>query len=223
MNQAHIPDLGETIPARLQDSGSAAVRERILQAAGAAFAERGYAGVNLSELAIGLGLPRDRLMAFYPNKPALAREVVSHQARRWESLAVRTLEGDGPLLDEIEALTFRLASSYRVDPVARGGSRLSAERPLVPGQLPRPALAGLPQRLATLLAEAQCRGEVRPCVDPFRVADVIVAFFHGAQAVSQRQAWEPRSRRLPGALLGGGQTVPRRRGPPLIVRAPGGP
>lgn len=176
------------MPARREDGQSAAVRERILQAAGAAFAERGYAGVNLSELAIGLGLPRDRLMAFYPNKPALAREVVSHQARSWESMAVRTLEGDGPLLDGIEALTFQLASSYQVDAVARGGSRLSAERPVVPGQLPRPALAVLPQWFATLLTEAQRRGEVRPGVDPSHVAEVIVAFFHGAQAVSQRQA-----------------------------------
>ncbi|MGH2718114.1 MAG: hypothetical protein ACRDJU_06005 [Actinomycetota bacterium] len=164
------------------------MRERIVEAAGAAFAERGYAGVHLGELAIGLGLARDRLMSFYPNKPLLAREVVGRHARNWESLAGSELDPEGRLLDEIEALTYRLAYSYQVDALAQGGTRLSAERPVVPGELPRPALAWLLQRLSALLAEAQRRGEVKPCIDPPRVAGVIVAFFHGAHAVSQHPA-----------------------------------
>lgn len=77
-------------------------RDRILDAAEALFAKRGYAGVGLREVAEVVGLGKSSLFHHFKNKPQLYAAVCARILRRIEERLVATLAGGGTPSERLE-------------------------------------------------------------------------------------------------------------------------
>lgn len=159
-------------------------RELILTSAAAAFAERGYCGVNLADVVEELGFTKGALYFYFPNKESLASEIVDRHFAAWEPLVPAALEKTDDYLEALVMVTHQVADAFRSDPIARAGTRLSSERNLINADLPEP-FVGWIARLTDLLRKAQAAGQLQDGTEPRQLARLIVSFFYGAQAVSE--------------------------------------
>jgi TetR/AcrR family transcriptional regulator len=80
----------------------ASSRERILDAAEALFAKRGYAGVGLREVAEVVGLGKSSLFHHFKNKPQLYAAVCARILSRIEERLMRTLAAGGTPTERLE-------------------------------------------------------------------------------------------------------------------------
>ncbi len=163
---------------------AAATRERIIAAAAAAFDERGYLGVNLREVVQDLGLTTGALYYFFKTKEDLAVEIVERHFAGWDDLVAEVVAHSTSRLDALVEVTYRVADAFTSDLVVRAGARLSAEREVIGAELHRP-YADWTTRLASLLDEATAAGEVRADLDSHATAEVVIATFFGAQAITR--------------------------------------
>lgn len=152
-------------------------------AAAEAFAERGYFGVNLTDVVEDLGLTKGALYFYFDCKDALVTEIVDRHFAAWDELASEVQAGTDDHLEAIVAASRAVADSYRTSAVARAGSRLSSERNLVNVDLPEP-FVGWVDWVTKALRAAKRAKQVRPDLDERAVAQMIVAFGYGAQHVS---------------------------------------
>lgn len=159
-------------------------RELILTAAAAAFADRGYCGVNLADVVEELGFTKGALYFYFPNKESLAAEIVQRHFAAWEPMLPAAIEETDDLIEALVEVTHKVAEAFRTDPIARAGTRLSAERNLINTTLPEPFLPWM-NRLTDLVRRAQEAGLVEETVDPKALARMVVSFFYGAQCVSE--------------------------------------
>ena len=153
-------------------------------AAAAAFAERGYCGVNLADVVEELGFTKGALYFYFPNKESLASEIVARHFEAWEGMLPAVLHETDDYLAALVELTHLVADAFRKDPIARAGTRLSSERNVINAQLPEP-FVGWIGKLTELIRLAQQAGQVREEVEPKVLARLVVSFFYGAQAISE--------------------------------------
>jgi TetR/AcrR family transcriptional regulator len=88
-------------------------RERILDAALASFAGRGYEATSLDALAAGLGVRKQTILYHFGTKDALLDSVIDRSAADLADALERALAKAGPGFQRVEALvktTFRLAA-----------------------------------------------------------------------------------------------------------------
>lgn len=79
-------------------------RDKILDAAERLFAQRGYAGVGLREVAEAVGLGKSSLFHHFKNKPELYAAVCARILARIESHLARGLARGGSSVDRLERL-----------------------------------------------------------------------------------------------------------------------
>lgn len=171
--------------ARRTDRGEE-TRSRILAAAAAAFAERGYAGTSMNELVRATGLTKGAFYFHFDSKEDLALEVFRWKHEEWQAMVAEAIEEGARALDQLVAVMGAVTECVEADPSARSLGRLAGE------------LSGDP-RLASvldvqfrswvefstdLLRRAQEEGDVRPDLDPREVSEVVVAGFIGLEHVS---------------------------------------
>ena len=77
-------------------------RDKILDVAEARFAQRGYTGVGLRELADAAGLGKSSLFHHFPSKMALYLAVLDRQLERIERAAGPSLEGVGNVVARLD-------------------------------------------------------------------------------------------------------------------------
>jgi AcrR family transcriptional regulator len=124
-----------------------ATRDRILDAALASFATRGYEATSLDTLAAGLGLTKQAILYHFASKAVLLDAVIDRSADELSAALEQALARAGP-------------GWARVDAVVRSVFRLAARQPellgllRVVGRLGQPAAARLTDRLDPLLARA---------------------------------------------------------------------
>jgi AcrR family transcriptional regulator len=119
--------------------GGASTSERILDAALASFATRGYEATSLDALADGLGVRKQSILYWFPSKEALLEAVIDRSA--------------GELRDALEGSLDRAGNGWaRVEAVVRSVFRLAARRPELLGLLREVSRLGPPA--ATRLVEA---------------------------------------------------------------------
>lgn len=150
-------------------------RRRILVAAGALIAERGYAGTSLSAILSAAGVSRGALQHHFPTKASIADAVADHERTALQP------PNDPVRLQALITLAHAHATALQTDPVLRGAVRLSTE--------PGPYMTTAPYQasmdiVADLLREADAHGELLPGVDPERSARHIVASYTGTQMLS---------------------------------------
>ncbi len=88
-------------------------RERILDAALASFAGRGYEATSLDAVAKGLDLTKQSILYWFPSKDALLEAVIARSAADLAEVLEEALEAAGAGWDRVEAVVrsvFRLAA-----------------------------------------------------------------------------------------------------------------
>jgi TetR/AcrR family transcriptional regulator len=123
-------------PATSTPSGTAG---RILQAALASFAGRGYDGTSLDALAAGLDVRKQTILYWFPSKEALLEAVVDQCASELSSVLEASLRGAGDGWGKVEA-------------VVRSVFRLAARRPEVLGLVRETGRLGPPTSTRFLAA-----------------------------------------------------------------------
>ena len=183
LNAAHPTRPPDKRVPKLRGERAEGTRQRIVEAAAVAFAERGYMGVNLADVVESLGLTKGALYYFFPTKESLAVEIVERHFQAWPPVVGEVLAAHDNELDAVVALTFHVATMFDSDALARAGTRLSAEHNLIEAELPKP-FVGWVDTVTDILNEGLENGTVRSGVDPRQSAEILVAFFAGAHRVA---------------------------------------
>lgn len=112
-------------------------RDKILDAAEALFAKRGYAGIGLSEVAETVGLGKSSLFHHFRSKPQLYAAVAARILARIEERLVRSLARGGDPLARLERWLDELIDLLAAHPTyARVLLRSLFEDDEMPGDLP---------------------------------------------------------------------------------------
>jgi len=141
--------------------GKGDTSERILDAALASFASRGYEATSLDALAEGLGVRKQSILYWFPSKEALLLAVIDRSAAE--------------LTDALEGSLDRAGNGWaRVEAVVRSVFRLAARRPELLGLLREMGRLGPPaatrlvealdplvQRASSFLEAEMCAGHMR--------------------------------------------------------------
>ena len=132
------------------------------------FAADGYRATSLADIARDAGVTPAAAYAYFTNKEALFTEAVDTDAAALIDEALTPVLA-GEFTNDWGDLFHRLLDAVDRHPLA--GRLLSGREPEFTGRmLDIPALAGLRKGLTELLAADQAAGEVRPDIDPQRIA-----------------------------------------------------
>lgn len=191
-----------------------ATRARIVETAARAFAENGFEGVSLSELATATGLSKGAFYFHFASKDELA--LATFRAKQ-EELVSRMLAGELPesASERLAMLLGRRARLIREDPslgcVTRLGSDLNVR------SAPGSTYGGFQQLALDLIAgvvrDGQARGEFRAGLDPDGAARAVFAAIVGMDTLSLLLSGgtdlEERSEELVELILPGLSVSPR--------------
>jgi AcrR family transcriptional regulator len=167
-----------------QQDRSVRTKAQVLAAAAELFAERGFRGTNIQDVADRVSMTKGAVYFHFPNKDSLAVGVVEAHYNRWPAILENVRDEEMSPLDAVERMFDRAAVAFRDDPIIQGGARLQIERDYIDAALPEPYI-GWMARVAAMLWEARDCGELREGVDPDAAARYLVAAFFGVQHVSE--------------------------------------
>ena len=150
-------------------------REKILDVAEARFAQRGYAGVGLRELAEAAGLGKSSLFHHFPTKAALYGAVLERVLERLDTRMRRALEASSDPREQLSAAVVALIDTLAEDPPA---ARLLLRSVFEDDDISpdAPELAASNTRLDALIArigEAITEGVAAGALQPLSVPDAI--------------------------------------------------
>jgi AcrR family transcriptional regulator len=166
-------------------------RERIVAVAETEFAERGFYGASVRELATALGMPTASLLHHYPTKEKIYDAVLANIASELGSVIGDALEGKANTRTKLRRLVIAFIEWTEGHPAR---SRLLL-RELMDNRgrvaaAKRMHLAPVVDRIAGLLHEGIARGEMRK-VDPFLATIWLagaIAYFEAAHPTLERIA-----------------------------------
>jgi len=142
-------------------------RDKILDAAEALFARRGYAGVGLREVAEVVGLGKSSLFHHFRNKPQLYAAVAARILVRLEGRLMRTLAGGGDPVARLERWLDELVDVLAENATyARVLLRSLFEDDDLPGDLPEEieahrAIESMMTSVSALVREGMSAGLIR--------------------------------------------------------------
>lgn len=186
-------------------------REKILEVAEARFAQRGFAGVGMRELALAAGLGKSSLFHHFPTKAELWVAVLERVIARIEAHVLPALAAAGAALARIERAVDALIDALAEHPAtARLLLRSLVEEDALDAAEPPGAAAveariqALVARFAALLRAGVEAGELRPASAPDAVHTLIGAtVYHFASGEFGEAVF--------GAPLFSGEAVARRK------------
>jgi len=157
-------------------------REKILEVAEARFAQRGFAGVGMREVALAAGLGKSSLFHHFPAKAELYVAVIERAIARIEAHVMPALGAAGNALLRIDRAVDALIDALAEHPTtARLLLRSLVEEDAVAAAEP-PGLAAVEARIHTLvsrftalLSAGVAAGELRPVHAPDAVQTLIGA------------------------------------------------
>jgi len=160
-------------------TSSPSTRERILAAAEEVFAERGYEGAALADIARRAGFTTGAIYGCFRDKAELLLEVVRSVLESQQEAAVaysRLDPGDGALPARVAGL----ADQFVDEAGARQRAlvleaHVAARRDQAVGELLRTFQSERLEALRSLVADAQKAGEVAAGLDPTTVATLFLA------------------------------------------------
>jgi TetR/AcrR family transcriptional repressor of nem operon len=162
-------------------------RERILEAAAAAFAQDGYEGSSLNEVIRASGLTKGAFYFHFASKHELALATFRYKQEQLVERIIRQAAEQPDALAELRAaLRFRVRT-LREDPSAGCVLRLGAELGATAG--PGSEFASFHELtigyFADLVGRGQSQGVVRPDVDARAAAETVFAAMVGIDRVSR--------------------------------------
>lgn len=155
------------MPATNTATSEQSSRDKILDAAEALFAKRGYAGIGLREVAETVGLGKSSLFHHFKNKPQLYAAVAARILTRIEDRLMRTLAAGGDPTARLERWLDELIDVLAENPTyARLLLRSLFEDDDLPGNTPEEAqcdqaIASMMGSVSTLLREGMSAGLIR--------------------------------------------------------------
>lgn len=170
-------------PRELKQERANRTRRQLLDAAAAAFAEKGFPAVTLQDITDRAEVTKGAVYFHFMNKEAVAIAVTEEFYTQLPSIAESVMARQLPPLDAASEFLLETAVFLRDNRVAQAGARLQIERNLVDADMPTP-FSGFTQLIAELLAQAQDEGTLRPTADIAAMARVVVAAFFGSQHIS---------------------------------------
>jgi AcrR family transcriptional regulator len=164
---------------------SSETRERILAIAAMEFAERGYAGTSIGDIAEKSGTGKGLVQYHFKAKADLAVAIV--QATYAKAPFANLLDETTPLMGiaAIVASIRSVSGAFRDDVHVRAAVRLVREYALIPVTFPTPYV-GWMEKVAESLREAMEAGEIPSGLDVEREGWHLVATFNGVQETSHR-------------------------------------
>lgn len=165
-------------------------REHIIEQAAGLFNRKGFAGASLSDIMEATGLQKGGIYRHFGSKEELAAEAFDYAVRRMSARFSDALAGQTDSRARLRAITEVFARVPLDPPVPGGCPVLSAAvesdhgNPALRERV-RDAMTGLRGLVARVVSAGVERGELRPGVDPERVATVFTATLEGAIMLSQ--------------------------------------
>jgi AcrR family transcriptional regulator len=151
----------------------AATRDRLLSAAAEVFAERGYEGAALADIARRAGFTTGAIYSRFRNKAELLLEVVRGALEDQQAAAVAAgLGGDARFADLVAQFVDPDREASRALVVE---AHVAARRDATVGELLRSFQSARLNSLASLVSAAQQAGEVEPALDPRTAATLFMA------------------------------------------------
>ena len=166
-------------------------RQEIIRKAAPIFNQRGFEGAALSELMQATGLEKGGIYRHFDSKQQLASEAFDYA---WSKAVEARFDGTQEISNSVDRLQqiVRNFRDRREGLVPGGCPLLNTAIDSDDGNLPlrnraRRALAKWLGRIAMIARQGQKRGEVRPRVDPTKLATLIVSTLEGSLMLSRLQ------------------------------------
>jgi AcrR family transcriptional regulator len=150
------------------EHGSPSSREKLLEVAEARFAQRGFAGVGMREVALAAGLGKSSLFHHFPTKAELYVAVLSRVIARIEAHVLPVVDQPGGVLARLDRAVDALVDALAEHPTT---ARLLLRSLVEEDELaaaPPPGAAAVEERIqalvarfTALLAEGVAAGELR--------------------------------------------------------------
>lgn len=186
MKASSSSSLGLPITPRteLKQERAMRTRARILGAAAQLFADKGFPGVTILDVAQLSDITKGAVYFHFANKEALAIAVADEFYRHLDGIAHAIDETDLTPVASVARLLVDTANALRDDVVMQAGARLQIERALIDRDLPVPFEAYISVITTWLEMGAQDGTLTSTTTDPPTLATVLVSAFFGAQHIS---------------------------------------
>jgi AcrR family transcriptional regulator len=158
-------------------------RRLLLTAAAEAFADKGFPGVTILDIAELAEMTKGAVYFHFANKEAVALALADEFYERLTELVESARQGSGSPLDAVRSILTRTATAFRDDKVIQAGARLQVEQEFIEAALPVP-YTGFTSTLTEVLTQAHGAGQLRPDCVPEALGRVLTSAFFGAQHIS---------------------------------------
>jgi AcrR family transcriptional regulator len=159
-----------------RERNKAAIREKLLEAARAAFVERGYVAATHDEIADAADVARTTAFNYFPHKEDYVVAILDDRRAQIRATMARILDEPTTVADGLRAAMREFAAWFDADPrVTRALSRATLQS----GVLLRPDYYATSDLFGAAVAAGQQRGEIRPEVDPTLVGRLLMDGYLG--------------------------------------------
>ncbi|MEV5960097.1 ScbR family autoregulator-binding transcription factor [Streptomyces sp. NPDC051987] len=158
-------------------------RRLLLDAAAEAFADKGFPGVTILDIAELADMTKGAVYFHFANKEALALALADEFYERLAHLIDTAQKDSSTPLNAVTTILTRTATAFRDDKTIQAGARLQVERAYIDAALPTPYTA-FTTTLTDILTQAHQTGQLRPTCDPHTLGRVLTSAFFGAQHIS---------------------------------------
>lgn len=177
------------------------VRAKILQEATRLFAAHGVDGTAIQDIAGAVGVTKQSLLYYYPNKHALHRSVLEHLLSRWSEIVPHLLRA-AAREDRFDAILDATIEFFAADPDrARLLLREALDRPFEMREMLAEQAAPWLGLIAESIEKAQAHGSMRQDVDPaayiVQVIHLVVGTFTTGPTLRPLLGGHPSQRRAP--------------------------
>lgn len=143
-----------------------ATQNRIREASMQLFAERGYAGTSIADIAQQVGISKAGLYNYYSSKEELLLELLEHSFRAWQGASLNLLEGSGTCRDRLwehftAAVRFALEHPAEVAIIRVAATQIGGELGQRVTTIVEEKKGGYVLALDAFFSQALERGEIR--------------------------------------------------------------
>jgi TetR/AcrR family transcriptional regulator len=165
--------------------------ERILAAAEAMFAEKGFDGVSMNAIAVRAGISKANVFHHFNTKDALYLEVVKAACQRSQKILDALVKSSGDFSERLG----HFAAAHLKDVLDHDNTSRLVLRQILEGESEKTQILADEvfnerfSRIVNMVRDAQKRGEVRRNIDPAMVATLLVGadvFYFLAAPVMKR-------------------------------------
>lgn len=171
----------------------AAKRERVLAAARAEFARRGFEPGSLNVIAATAGVSKGSLFQYFTDKTDLYQAVIDENAARVAANTIGLVELDQPLFDVIADLVPLWLSYFDANPESRAISQLSSAEPdpEIRERSRRVSRSEFTAALVPLIERATMVGDLRPEIPTGLVLSAITMVLRHLRTAAFERSFDP--------------------------------